>query len=82
MTPMLDAKQARAHPHVAVLGAVGVAEGVFLACGASSGSVSEGSGGSQTQETFRGDARNAHVNPVFAIVRATGPGTITVAPSR
>jgi beta-galactosidase len=34
--------------------------------------------GSQTQETFRGDTRNAYGNLAFAIVRATGPGTITV----
>jgi beta-galactosidase len=34
--------------------------------------------GSQAQETFRGDTRSAFGNLAFAIVRATGPGTITV----
>ena len=34
--------------------------------------------GSQTQETFRGNTRNAFGNLAFAIVQATGPGTITV----
>ena len=34
--------------------------------------------GSQAQETFRGDTRSAYGNLAFAIVRATGPGTITV----
>jgi beta-galactosidase len=34
--------------------------------------------GSQTQETFRGNTRNASGNLAFAIVQATGTGTITV----
>ncbi|MGC4091224.1 MAG: glycoside hydrolase family 2 TIM barrel-domain containing protein [Polyangiaceae bacterium] len=34
--------------------------------------------GSQTQESFRGNTRNAFGNLAFAIVQATGPGTITV----
>jgi beta-galactosidase len=34
--------------------------------------------GSMTQETFRGDTRNASGNLAYAIVQATGPGTITV----
>jgi beta-galactosidase len=33
---------------------------------------------SMTQESFRGDTRNAYGNLAFAIVRATGPGAITV----
>jgi beta-galactosidase len=33
---------------------------------------------SQTQETFRGNTRNAYGNLAYAIVQATGPGTITV----
>jgi beta-galactosidase len=34
--------------------------------------------GSMTQETFRGTTRNASGNLAFAIVQATGAGTITV----
>lgn len=34
--------------------------------------------GSMTQESFRGDTRNAYGHLAFAIVGATGPGTITV----
>ena len=34
--------------------------------------------GSTTQETFRGNARNAYQGLAFAIVQATGAGTITV----
>ncbi|HEX8629293.1 MAG TPA: glycoside hydrolase family 2 TIM barrel-domain containing protein, partial [Catenuloplanes sp.] len=34
--------------------------------------------GSTVQETFRGRVRNAHQGVAFAIVRATGAGTITV----
>jgi beta-galactosidase len=34
--------------------------------------------GSQTQESFRGNTRNAYGGLAFAIVQATGPGTITV----
>jgi beta-galactosidase len=34
--------------------------------------------GSNTQETFRGNVRKAFQGLAFAIVRATGPGTITV----
>lgn len=34
--------------------------------------------GSTTQETFRGNVRNASAGVAFAIVRATGPGAITV----
>ena len=34
--------------------------------------------GSQTQESFRGDTRKAYGGLAFAIVQATGPGTITV----
>jgi beta-galactosidase len=34
--------------------------------------------GSMTQETFRGDTRNASGNLAYAIIQATGPGTITV----
>jgi beta-galactosidase len=34
--------------------------------------------GSQTQETFRGNVRNAFEGLAFAIVQATGSGTITV----
>jgi beta-galactosidase len=34
--------------------------------------------GSNTQESFRGDTRNAFGNLAFAIVQATGPGSITV----
>ena len=34
--------------------------------------------GSQTQATFRGTVRNAYQGVVFALVRATGAGTITV----
>jgi beta-galactosidase len=34
--------------------------------------------GSQTQESFRGNTRNAFGGLAFAIVQATGPGTITV----
>jgi beta-galactosidase len=37
--------------------------------------------GSQTQETFRGNVRNAHQGLAFAIVQATGPGTIKVTAS-
>ncbi len=37
--------------------------------------------GSQTQETFRGNTRNAYGNLAFAVVQATGPGTITVTAS-
>ena len=31
-----------------------------------------------TQETFRGDTRNAYGNLAYAIIQATGPGTITI----
>jgi beta-galactosidase len=34
--------------------------------------------GSQTQESFRGNTRKAYQGVAFALVRATGPGTITV----
>jgi beta-galactosidase len=34
--------------------------------------------GSQTQETFRGNTRNAYGGLAFAIVQATAPGSITV----
>jgi beta-galactosidase len=34
--------------------------------------------GSMTQETFRGTTRNASGNLAFAIIQATGAGTITV----
>lgn len=34
--------------------------------------------GSQSQESFRGNTRNAHGGLAFAIVQATGPGAITV----
>jgi beta-galactosidase len=34
--------------------------------------------GSQTQETFRGNTRNAYQGLAFALVRATGAGTITL----
>ena len=34
--------------------------------------------GSMTQETFRGDTRNAFGNFAYAIIQATGAGTITV----
>ena len=34
--------------------------------------------GSQMQESFRGNTRNAYGGLAFAIVQATGPGTITV----
>ena len=37
--------------------------------------------GSVTQETFRGNARNAYQGLAFAIVQATGAGTITVTAS-
>ena len=36
---------------------------------------------SMTQETFRGNVRNAYQGLAFAIVQATGPGTITVTAS-
>jgi beta-galactosidase len=34
--------------------------------------------GSQTQESFRGSVRKAYQGVAYALVRATGPGTITV----
>jgi beta-galactosidase len=34
--------------------------------------------GNRIQETFRGDTRNAFLGLAFAVVQATGPGTITV----
>jgi beta-galactosidase len=34
--------------------------------------------GNRIQETFRGDTRNAFLGLAFALVQATGPGTITV----
>jgi len=34
--------------------------------------------GSQTQESYRGTVRKAHHGLAYALVRATGPGTITV----
>jgi beta-galactosidase len=34
--------------------------------------------GSVTAETFRGNVRNAYQGLAFAIIQATGPGTITV----
>jgi beta-galactosidase len=37
--------------------------------------------GSQTQETFRGNTRNTSGGAAYAIVQATGPGTITVTAS-
>ena len=37
--------------------------------------------GSVTQETFRGNVRNAYQGLAFAIVQATGAGTITVTAS-
>ena len=37
--------------------------------------------GSTTQETFRGNVRNAYQGLAFAIVQATGAGTITVSAS-
>ena len=37
--------------------------------------------GSMTEETFRGNVRNAYQGLAFAIVQATGAGTITVAAS-
>jgi beta-galactosidase len=37
--------------------------------------------GSMTQESFRGNVRNAFGGVAYAIVQATGPGTITVAAS-
>jgi beta-galactosidase len=37
--------------------------------------------GSQTQESFRGTQRNAYQGICFAIIRATGPGAITVTAS-
>jgi beta-galactosidase len=37
--------------------------------------------GSMTQESFRGNVRNAFGGVVYAIVQATGPGTITVTAS-
>ena len=36
---------------------------------------------SMTQETFRGNVRNAYQGLAFAIVQATGAGTITVTAS-
>jgi beta-galactosidase len=37
--------------------------------------------GSMTQETFRGNVRNAYKGLAFALVQATGAGTITVTAS-
>jgi beta-galactosidase len=37
--------------------------------------------GSVTQETFRGNVRNAYQGLAFAIIQATGAGTITVTAS-
>jgi beta-galactosidase len=37
--------------------------------------------GSVTQETFRGNVRNAYQGLAFAIIQATGAGTITVSAS-
>jgi beta-galactosidase len=37
--------------------------------------------GSMTQETFRGNVRNAYQGIAFALVQATGPGAITVTAS-
>ena len=37
--------------------------------------------GSMTQETFRGNTRNAFGGVAYALVRATGAGTITVTAS-
>ena len=37
--------------------------------------------GSMTQETFRGDVRNAYQGGAYALVQATGTGTITVSAS-
>jgi beta-galactosidase len=34
--------------------------------------------GSMIQETFRGNVRNAYQGTAYALVQATGPGTITV----
>jgi beta-galactosidase len=34
--------------------------------------------GSQTQESYRGTVRRAYHGLAYALVRATGPGTITV----
>jgi len=37
--------------------------------------------GSMVQETFRGNVRNAYEGIAYALVQATGPGTITVTAS-
>jgi beta-galactosidase len=45
------------------------------------GSIVAVDSGSMVQETFRGNVRNAYQGVAFALVQATGPGTITVTAS-
>ncbi len=42
------------------------------------GSIVAVDSGSMTQETFRGSVRNAYQGTAYALVQATGPGTITM----